>query len=93
MFGSLFLSAFWLLRSAMTVLSGYLLLAASLSLLVVALSVVLLKLLPSFDQQSHPWFRALQVDEYYVMLVPLMLPVAIVFVYANWMGMKLYRHN
>jgi hypothetical protein len=74
-------------------LRGYLLLAASLSLLAVALSVVLLKLLPSFDQHSHPWLRALQADEYYVMLVPLMLPVAIVFVYANWMGMKLYRHN
>jgi phosphatidylinositol glycan anchor class Y biosynthesis protein len=74
-------------------LRGYLLLAASLSLLAVALSVVLLKLLPSFEQQTHPWFHALQSDEYYVLLMPLMLPVAIVFVYANWMGMKLYRHN
>lgn len=39
------------------------------------------------------WIRVLQQDEYYSLLLPLLLPVALAFVYLNWLGMKLYRHN
>ena len=31
--------------------------------------------------------------EYYTLLVPLLLPVGFFFVYTNWLGLKLFRHN
>jgi len=76
--------------SSSLLLRAYLLLAASLALLLCAISVGVLKLLPLSDA----WLlRALQEDDYYCLLVPLLLPVAILFVYINWIGYKLYRHN
>jgi len=80
-------------------LRGYLLLGASLCVLVAFLSVVSLKLLSPplvASDASSPLvvlLAALQADDYYVFLVPMLLPVGIVFVYVNWLGLKLYRHN
>ena len=70
---------------------GYMLLAASgLFLLVNLCTIVLAKLLPLSDR---PWIAAVQRDDYYCLLLPLLLPVALVGIYANWLGMKLFRHN
>lgn len=32
-------------------------------------------------------------DWYYVLLIPLLAPVMVVFAYSNWLGMKFFRHN
>ncbi|RKP06730.1 phosphatidylinositol N-acetylglucosaminyltransferase subunit Y, partial [Thamnocephalis sphaerospora] len=36
---------------------------------------------------------AIRSDQYYCLLLPLMLPVSFYAVTWNWMGMKLFRHN
>jgi hypothetical protein len=32
-------------------------------------------------------------DHFYVYLVPMILPVGLIFIVLNWMGLKLFRHN
>lgn len=32
-------------------------------------------------------------DWYYVLLIPLLAPVVVVFAYSNWLGMKFFRHS
>ena len=36
------------------------------------------------------WIRE---DRYFVLLVPLLLPVAVAFVFFNWLGLKYLRAN
>jgi hypothetical protein len=36
---------------------------------------------------------AIAADRYYVLLVPLCLPVAVSFVFCNWLGLKYFRAN
>jgi len=38
-------------------------------------------------------FNAIAMDWYYILLVPLSVPVSIWFVYVNWLAMKFFRHN
>jgi hypothetical protein len=42
---------------------------------------------------GHPVIDAIAEDEYYSFLVPLTIPVALVVVYLNWFGLKLFRHS
>ena len=70
---------------------GYLLLAASMLFLLVNLfTIVVSKLMPISDQ---PWIAAVQLDTYYCLLLPLLFPIALVAIYLNWLGLKLFRHN
>eukprot|EP00475_Leptophrys_vorax_P040226 TRINITY_DN7428_c0_g1_i1.p1 TRINITY_DN7428_c0_g1~~TRINITY_DN7428_c0_g1_i1.p1 ORF type:complete len:172 (+),score=22.64 TRINITY_DN7428_c0_g1_i1:60-518(+) len=42
---------------------------------------------------GHPVLDFIADDEYYSFLVPLTIPVALVVVYLNWFGLKLFRHS
>ena len=53
-------------------------------------TIVISKLMPI---SANPWIAAVQQDQFYSLLLPCLLPVALLFVYLNWLGMKLYRHN
>jgi hypothetical protein len=46
--------------------------------------------MPETGQPVLDWMRR---DRYYTFLAPLLLPVAILAVYLNWVGLKLFRHN
>ncbi len=35
----------------------------------------------------------LREDYFYSLLIPLLIPVAIVTIYLNWLGLKFFRHN
>ena len=52
--------------------------------------VVVSKLMPA---TGVPALDALRDDRHYVLLVPVALPVLLLFVYLNWFGFKLYRHS
>ena len=45
------------------------------------------------QQVSVSVLRALESDVYYCYLVPLTIPVTILTCYANWVGLKFFRHN
>ncbi len=47
----------------------------------------------SAPPSSAPFLSWLAQDDYFRFLVPATLPVTLVFVYLNWMGLKLFRHN
>ncbi len=36
---------------------------------------------------------AIAEDRYYCLLIPLSIPVTLLAVYLNWVGLKLFRHN
>jgi len=48
------------------------------------------KLLPVTGNRLVDFLRT---DWYYSLLVPLTVPVALVAIYLNWLGMKLFRHS
>ncbi|KAL8138699.1 hypothetical protein V2J09_004700 [Rumex salicifolius] len=52
-------------------------------------AAVVSKLLPP---STNPILSAIQKDRYYCFLVPLSLPVLVVFIYFHWLSMKLFRH-
>ena len=39
------------------------------------------------------WLDAVARDRFYVLLLPLCLPVAVFFVFCNWLGLKYFRAN
>jgi hypothetical protein len=51
---------------------------------------ILSKLLP---ETGVWWIDVVARDRYYVLLIPLMLPVLVFFVFCNWMGLKYFRAN
>jgi phosphatidylinositol N-acetylglucosaminyltransferase subunit Y len=55
-------------------------------------AIVGTKLLPS-GPTGVPVLDYLRNDWYYSLLVPLTIPVALVAIYLNWLGMKLFRHS
>lgn len=70
---------------------GYLLIALTgMFFLVTFYSLVLSKVLPT---PGHPLFEWVAQDAYYTLLVPLLIPLTILTVFINWLGLKLFRHN
>lgn len=57
------------------------------------LCVAAILVLPMLPPVSNTYARAVQVDRYYQLLVPLTVPVTILAVFINWMSMKLFKHN
>ena len=53
-------------------------------------AVLLSKFMPVIN---HSLLDFLRQDYYYSFLVPLLLPVSILTIYLNWLGMKFFRHN
>lgn len=39
------------------------------------------------------WLDNIKYDYYYCLLIPLTLPASVVFVFINWLGLKIFRHN
>mmetsp|Transcript_37255 Transcript_37255/g.88543 ORF Transcript_37255/g.88543 Transcript_37255/m.88543 type:complete len:109 (-) Transcript_37255:1568-1894(-) len=75
----------------LTNFSGFLLVCASAVVLIFGVfAIVVSKLLPPF---GNPVLRAIQLDWYYCLLVPLTFPVTVAMASANWLCMKLFRHN
>ena len=73
-----------------SLLIGDTLMAASIALFLSVLALGMIKLMPPSDNTV---LSALQRDNYYCLLIPLMVPVTTCFIYMNWLGLKLYRHN
>ena len=48
------------------------------------------KILPAPENRVMQWVKQ---DEYYCLLVPLLVPVLIISVYLNWLSMKFFRHT
>jgi len=70
---------------------GHICLFLSLLFIVVNMGTIFVcKMLPP---SSVWWVSAVQRDEFYCLLVPLLLPVGVTLAWINWLGMKLYRHN
>jgi hypothetical protein len=42
---------------------------------------------------GHPILDALRTDDYYSLLIPLLIPVVLVSAYLNWLGLKFFRQN
>ncbi|KAI8621106.1 hypothetical protein BC830DRAFT_1058540 [Chytriomyces sp. MP71] len=42
---------------------------------------------------QHQILRAIRNDNYYCFVLPLMPPILLFFVFFNWLGLKLHRHN
>ncbi|PVU89862.1 hypothetical protein BB561_005144 [Smittium simulii] len=74
-----------------TPLYGYALLTGTVMFLVVFVyALVISKLLPS---TGYFFLDKIKKDDYYVLLVPMSSLFTIFFVFANWVGMKYFRHN
>lgn len=43
-------------------------------------------------QSQHMLLKFLATDDFYCFLVPLSIPVTVIFIYANWVAMKFFRH-
>eukprot|EP01023_Acetabularia_acetabulum_P061452 TRINITY_DN7425_c0_g1_i5.p1 TRINITY_DN7425_c0_g1~~TRINITY_DN7425_c0_g1_i5.p1 ORF type:complete len:125 (+),score=15.91 TRINITY_DN7425_c0_g1_i5:95-469(+) len=53
-------------------------------------ALMVLKLLP---RARHPVILTIQEDEYYCLLIPLLIPVTITAVILNWFSLKIFKHN
>lgn len=75
----------------LTVLSGWLLLIITYILFIgLMYAIFISKWMPD---TGHSLLDAIKRDNYYCLLVPLTLPVSIIMVFVNWLGMKFFRHN
>ncbi|GAA96271.1 uncharacterized protein L969DRAFT_14466 [Mixia osmundae IAM 14324] len=72
------------------ILTGYAFIAGSGLSFVLGLYAVLFS--SSNTNTGNPIFDAVGLDEHYKYLVPLLVPVGLVFVILNWGGFKNYRH-
>lgn len=74
-----------------TVLWGYIVIALGVFVLVLGLyTLVISKVLPYTGITLLDWIKE---DFYYSALSFVMVPVTIIFIYFNWLGMKFFRHN
>jgi hypothetical protein len=73
------------------VLNGYLLLFAAATFFVLcSYAAVFSKLMPETGVAVLDGIRN---DRYYCLLIPLLIPVTVIVVYMNWLGLKIFRHN
>ncbi|KAI9331885.1 hypothetical protein BDR26DRAFT_659973 [Obelidium mucronatum] len=55
-------------------------------------ALVISKALPESWMQGK-LLRAIREDNHYCYILPLLPPILLFFVFFNWMGLKLHRHN
>jgi len=73
---------------------GWLLLAVStFSLLLFLYAAFIIRLLPAPSKEGSPLLAAIREDQYYHLLVPVTVPVAVVAVYLNWFSINLFSHS
>jgi hypothetical protein len=74
-----------------TYIYGFAILCATIGFFVIAVYMLFVsKLMPYTGHAVLDWIK---VDRYYCLLLPITIPVGIVFVYLNWMSLKFFRHN
>lgn len=74
-----------------TPLWGYFLIAiSSIWFFLILFALFGAKLLPVTGNRLLDFLRT---DYYYSLLLPLTIPVGLVGIYLNWLGMKLFRHS
>ncbi|WIA17173.1 hypothetical protein OEZ85_014057 [Tetradesmus obliquus] len=73
-----------------TKLLGCSMLALGMTLMGAALLVLVSKMLP--PAACEP-MHAIQQDQYYIYVGPLMLPMLLIAVTVNWFSLKLFKHN
>lgn len=69
---------------------GLFFLAGGSLLLVSVLGLLVVKVLPPF---GVPLLDAVREDWYYTLLLPLTVPVTVIFVYLHWLSMKFFKHS
>ena len=75
-----------------TSLTGYFLLVFScLSYSILITWMVFAKLL--WKVEENYLVKFVQEDDYYCLLIVMMIPTTVLLVYANWVSMKFFRHN
>jgi hypothetical protein len=73
---------------------GWLLVVASAGSLALFLyAAVLVRLLPAPSKAASPVLWAIREDDYYHLLVPVTVPVAVVAVYLNWFSINLFKSS
>jgi phosphatidylinositol glycan anchor class Y biosynthesis protein len=73
---------------------GWLLLSGSLvSLTLFLYAAVFSRLLPEPSKEASPVLWAIREDEYYHLLLPVTVPVAVVAVYLNWFSINLFKSS
>jgi phosphatidylinositol glycan anchor class Y biosynthesis protein len=73
---------------------GWLLLAGSLGSLALFLyAAIIVRVLPAPSKDSSPVLWAIREDEYYHLLVPVTVPVAVIAVYLNWFSINLFKSS
>lgn len=81
-------------RGCMQRVLGWLLLVASAGSLALFLyAAVLVRLLPAPSKAASPVLWAIREDDYYHLLVPVTVPVAVVAVYLNWFSINLFKSS
>ncbi|KAG0291998.1 hypothetical protein BGZ97_005730 [Linnemannia gamsii] len=74
-----------------TYLWGYLLFFCTMVGFTVSMyALVASNYMPLTGNKTLDWIKK---DSHYCMLVPVTIPVTVLFVLFNWLGMKLFRHN
>ncbi|KAF9100090.1 hypothetical protein BGX29_001178 [Mortierella sp. GBA35] len=74
-----------------TYLWGYLLFFSTMVGFTVCMyALVASNYMPLTGNKTLDWIKK---DSHYCMLVPVTIPVTVLFVLFNWLGMKLFRHN
>ncbi len=73
---------------------GWILLVASTGSLVLFLyAAVFIRLLPAPSKSESPVLHAIRDDQYYHLLIPVTVPVAVVAVYLNWFSINLFKSS
>ena len=73
---------------------GWLLLVASVGSLALFLyAAILVRVLPAPSLEASPVLSAIREDDYYHLLVPVTVPVAVVAVYLNWFSINLFKSS
>lgn len=73
---------------------GWLLLVVSIGSLALFLyAAIFIRLLPAPSKVDSPVLSAIREDDYYYLLIPVTVPVAVVAVYLNWFSINLFKSS
>ena len=75
------------------VLGWILLVASTGSLALFLYAAIFIRLLPAPSKEASPLLAAIREDEYYHLLIPVTVPVAVVAVYLNWFSINLFKSS
>ena len=70
---------------------GYILFFISISFFIISIYAIIISKKLSYT--GNIYLDAIKDDEYYCYLLPLLIPITIIAVYLNWLGLKFFKHN